>query len=418
MNLRLLVIAHITGVTSKTRKLTSVPWANDNGGGGSKGPWGESRKPPEQPGQPKPQLSGGVRPPDFESLLRKLKADLARYLPAGLLGKRGAWALGFLAVGVWLALGFYTVSDNEQGVLLRFGAFVRHVGPGTYWHLPWPIETAYTPNVKKQNQLDIGFKPASDTSQPAEDKPDEAYMFTGDGNIVDLQFSVFWRIKDANAYLFNVDRGKDEDVVKAVAESAMREVVSQESLAAVMKTHREAIQVKVQKGMQAILDSYNAGIAVEYVKMKDALTPAQVRGADSAVAKALDDQDKKRSDAEAYKNKVIPLAEGEAAAIKADAEAYKAAAIAAAHGEADRFNAIYQEYKKAPEVTRRRIYLETMTAVLGPMNKIIVDDAAHGVTLQLGPAAAKPAAAVGAKLLSAKPVAAPAKPAPGKAGSK
>lgn len=361
-----------------------MPWTNDNGGEGPKGPWGENKRPSEPPSPQKP-LPGGVRPPDFESLLKKLKADLGRYLPAGLLGRRGAWALGTLAVGVWLALGFYTVSDNEQGVLLRFGAFVRHVGPGTYWHLPWPIESVYTPNVNLPNQLDIGFKAASSAKGQAEDKPEESAMLTGDGNIVAMQFSVFWRIKDANAYYFNVDRGSDDDLVKAVAESAMREAVGQETLDAVMKSRREAIQVNVQKGMQAILDSYNAGIAVVSVKMQKAGAPPQVTAANGAVTKALDDQEKKRSDADAYKNKVIPLAQGEAAAIKAEAEAYKATAVAAAKGEADRFNAIYQEYKKAPEVTRRRLYLETMTAVLAPMNKVIVDDAARGVSLQLAP---------------------------------
>jgi len=332
-----------------------------------------------------------VRPPDFETLIRKFLADMQRYLPAGLLGRRGAWAVSILAVGVWLALGVYTVSDNEQGVLLRFGAFVRHVGPGTYWHLPWPIESVYTPNVNVSKQIDIGFKAASDSAGTPEDKPDESTMLTGDGNMVAMQFSVFWRIKNANAYYFNVDRGRDDDLVKAVAESAMREVVSQEKLDAVMTTHRELIQARVQRGMQAILDTYNAGIAVVSVKMQKATTPSQVTEANNAVTKARDDQDKKRTEAEAYKNTVIPQAKGEAASIKAEAAGYKAKAIALAHGEADRFNAVYQEYRKAPEVTRRRIYLETMTQVLAPMNKIIVDDAARGVNLQLPPPSAKPA---------------------------
>jgi membrane protease subunit HflK len=343
-----------------------------------------------------------MRPPDFESLLRKFRDDLQRYLPAGFLGKRGAWAVGTLAVLVWLALGFYTVNPQEQGLELRFGAFVQHTGPGTHYHLPWPIESAYTANLEKRNQVDIGFKPAADAAGQSEDKPEESYMLTGDDNIVALQFSAFWRIKDANAYFFNVDRGKSEDVVKAVAESAMREVVGQEKLEPIMTSHRELIQDRVQRGMQAILDSYNAGIEVTGVKMQKVETPSQVVSANNDVQAALADQDKKRDEAEVYAATVVPEANGEAARIVKEAEAYRAQAISLGDGEAKRFLSVYQEYKKAPEVTRRRIYLETMTAVLKPLNKIIVDDDAHGVSLQLPPQTA---------ILSQKPAkpAAPAK---------
>jgi len=367
-------------------------------GGGQPGPWGRSPNPAPGPKSP----GSGMRPPDFESLLRKFRDDLQRYLPAGFLGKRGAWAVGTLAVLVWLALGFYTVNPQEQGLELRFGAFVQHTGPGTHYHLPWPIESAYTANLEKRNQVDIGFKPAADAAGQSEDKPEESYMLTGDDNIVALQFSAFWRIKDANAYFFNVDRGKSEDVVKAVAESAMREVVGQEKLEPIMTSHRELIQDRVQRGMQAILDSYNAGIEVTGVKMQKVETPSQVVSANNDVQAALADQDKKRDEAEVYAATVVPEANGEAARIVKEAEAYRAQAISLGDGEAKRFLSVYQEYKKAPEVTRRRIYLETMTAVLKPLNKIIVDDDAHGVSLQLPPQTA---------ILSQKPAkpAAPAK---------
>jgi membrane protease subunit HflK len=368
-------------------------------GGGKPGPWGRSPKPAPEPKNP----GSGMRPPDFETLLRKLRDDLSRYLPAGFLGKRGAWAVGTFALAIWLALGFYTVNDNEQGVVLRFGAFVKHTGPGTYWHLPWPFETAYTPNVKKPNQLDIGFKPPAETGGQREDIQDESYMLTGDDNIAAVQFSVFWRIKDANAYLFNVDRGKSDDTVKGVAESAMREVVGQERLDAIMTSHRELIQDRVQRGMQAILDSYNAGIEIVSVKMLGVDTPSQVRSANADVQKAIADQDKKRDEAEVYAAAAVPQARGEAARIIKEAEAYRQQAIVSGEGEAKRFLAIYQEYKKAPEVTRRRIYLETMTAVLSPVNKVIVDDAARGVTVQLPQAgAAKPAKPAPAKTPAAK----------------
>ena len=367
---------------------------NENGGG-QPGPWGRSPKPAPEHKSPRT----GARPPDFETLLRKFRDDLARYLPAGFLGKRGVWAVAILALAIWLALGFYTVNPQEQGLELRFGAFVKHTGPGTHYHLPWPIESAYTANLEKRNQVDIGFKPAAETGGQSEDKPDEAYMLTGDDNIVDLQFSAFWRIKDANAYFFNVDRGKSEDVVKAVGEAAMREIVGQERLELIMTSHRELIQDRVQRGMQAILDSYNAGIEVTGVKMQKVETPAQVVSANNDVQAALADQAKKRDEAEVYAATVVPEANGEAARIVKDAEAYRQQAISLGEGEARRFQAIYQEYKKAPEVTRRRIFLETMTSVLKPLNKIIVDDDAHGVSLQLPPQTA---------VLSQKPAKAPA----------
>nr|WP_243846275.1 FtsH protease activity modulator HflK [Rhizomicrobium palustre] len=295
-----------------------------------------------------------------------------------------------LAVGLWLVSGVYTVNPQEQGVVLRFGAFIKHTGPGTHYHLPWPIETAYTPNVKKINQVDVGFKQISD--KQSEDITDESYMLTGDENIVDMQFTVNWRIKDANAWLFNVDLGaKNGDTVKAVAESAMREAVGQDRIDLIMTSHREEIQLRVQRLMQQMLDSYNAGVEIVGVKMQKAETPTQVRAAYLDVQKALADQDRKRSEAEAYRNSVIPEAKGAAAHIIQEAEGYKAQVVALATGEAQRFNAVYQEYKKAPEVTRRRIYIETMSQVMGSMNKVIVDDAAKGVMpyLQLPPMPSK-----------------------------
>ena len=373
-----------------------MPWTNDNGGGQPKGPWGQTparspKKGPDLGSAPQ----GGVRPPDFETLLSKGWAEVRRYIPPGALGRNGVTTIAVLAFALWLVSGVYTVNPQEQGVVLRFGAFITHTGPGTHYHLPWPIETAYTPNVKKINQVDIGFKPPAEANGQPEDVADESYMLTGDENIVDMQFTVNWRIKDANAYLFNVDLAigsKTGDTVKAAAESAMREVVGQDRIDLIMTSHREEIQIRVQRLMQQMLDSYNAGIEVVSVKMQKAETPVQVRAAYLDVQKALADQDRKRNEAEAYANSIIPQARGEAAHIVQEAEGYRAQAIALATGEAQRFNSVYQEYKKAPEVTRRRIYIETMSQVMGSMNKVIVDDAAKGVIpyLQLPPFGGKP----------------------------
>jgi modulator of FtsH protease HflK len=328
-------------------------------------------------------MGGGMRPGDFEELLRRLKARFARFLPEGGMGPRGWSVAGIAILVLWLLSGFYIVSPYEQGVVLRFGKFVGHTTSGVNYHLPWPIETAYTPEVTRQQQINIGYKVLSDSSSQAqtEDVPDESLMLTGDENIVDVNFTVFWQIKDANAYLFNVDLkiGKADDTVKAVAESAMREVVGQEHMDQIMTSHREQIQLKVRQLMQQALDSYRAGIVVTDVKMQKADPPLEVREAYLDVQKALADQDRKRNEAEAYANTIIPQARGEAAQIVQDAEAYRQRSIAEASGEAKRFLAVDREYKKAPGVTRQRMYYETMSQVLAPMNKIIVDDAAKGV---------------------------------------
>jgi membrane protease subunit HflK len=346
-----------------------VPWTNQSGGGQPKSPWGQG------------PVTGGVRPPDFESLLRKFWGDIRRYVPVGSLGRGGVAVIATFVFGLWVASGVYTVDPKEQGVVLRFGSFVTHTGPGMHYHIPWPIETAYTPNVKNVNEIDIGYKPAEKSGQTEpDDISDESYMLTGDENIVNMHFAVYWRIKDANAFLFNVDLGgKADDTIKAVAESAMREAVGQDRLDLIMTSDREQIQLKVKRLMQQTLDLYNAGVEVTEIAMRKAETPSEVRESYLDVQKALADQDRLRSEAEAYANRIIPQARGEAAHIVQDAEAYRQQVIATATGEAQRFDSVYQEYKKAPQVTRERIYLETMSQVLGPMNKVIVDDSAKGV---------------------------------------
>lgn len=372
-----------------------MPWKSQSGGEPT-GPWGQNPEPPRLPenrpesgpGSNSPWPSeGGVRPPDFETVLKRAWATLRRYVPPGALGKSGLTIFALLVLGLWLVSGVYTVNPQEQGVVLRFGAFLRHTGPGTYYHLPWPIESARTLNIKKDNKLDVGFKPAEANGQ-SEDIADESHMLTSDENIVAVQFSVFWRIQDANAYLFNVDLngGKTGDAIKAIAESAMREVVGQDRIDPIMTSHRQDIQRKAQILMQQMLDRYGAGIAIMRVKLQKVEPPAEVRASAQDVQKSLDDQEKKRGEAEAYKTSVVSQAKGEASHIVAEAEGYKAQAAASATGEAERFNAVYDEYKKAPEVTRRRLYIETMSQVLAPLNKVIVDDAAKGVSIQLPPA--------------------------------
>jgi modulator of FtsH protease HflK len=353
-----------------------LPWGNQSDGqkgGEPKGPWG------------KPPSGGGVRPPDFEELLKRAQDSLSRYVPLGALGRGGLTVAILAVIGLWIASGIYIVSPYEQGVVLRFGRFVAHTGPGWNYHLPWPIESAYTPEVTRQVETDIGFKPSSDSSTPnqPEDVPEESLMLTGDENVVDLHFAVFWQIKDANAYLFNVDH--PDAALKAVAESAMREVVGEERMEQIATSDRGAIQQKVLQSIQRTLDSYGAGIQVNDVKMLKAEPPIEVRAATLDVQAALSDEDKKKNDAETYANTVIPEARGDAAHIVQDADAYRQQAIAEAEGQSQRFLAVDAEYKKAPAVTKQLLWLQTMSDVLGPANKVIVDDAAKGATIQLPP---------------------------------
>lgn len=347
-----------------------MPWNNQSGDGGNgpkgpQGPWGRGP-------------DGASRPPDFEEFLRRLQDRLRRLLPSG---RVTAGTLG-VAAGVvfviWVLSGIYFVSPYEEGVVLRFGAVSRISGPGMRYHLPWPIEVAYTPNVTKKNQIAIGYQTAEgeDASQLS-DVVEESHMLTGDENIIDVNFTVQWMIKDAPAFLFNVP--KQETTIKAVAESAMREAVGENRIESIQTSQREQIQIRVRDLMQKILDSYGMGVTVTGVLMQKADPPGEVIAAYRDVQAARADQDRKRNEAEAYANTIIPQARGQAAHVVQDAEAYRQQVIAEASGQARRFLSIYNEYRKAPEVTRRRIYLESMSAILAPMNKVIVDSSAKGV---------------------------------------
>jgi membrane protease subunit HflK len=343
-----------------------MPWNNQNGGGrpggGGRGPWGTGP-------------SGGGTPPDFEEILKRSQERLRRALPKGF-GGSGTLIVGLIVVAVWLMSGIYVVDPDEQGVVTRFGAFVGRTTPGINYHLPWPIEAVETPAVTRENQLNIGYRLGN--SEGARDVPEESLMLTGDENIVDINFTVFWVIKDAAAFLFNVqnpDRQLD-GTIKAVAESAMREVVGKNQIEPILTANREPIQEEMRGLMQRILDSYGAGVTVTRVQMQKADPPAQVIEAYRDVQAARTDQDRMRNEAEAYANKVVPEARGAAARVIQQAEGYKQQVTAEAQGEAARFVSVYDQYKKAPDVTRRRIYLDTMGGVFANMNKVIVDNKA------------------------------------------
>lgn len=257
--------------------------------------------------------------------------------------------------------------------MLRFGQYVDKLGPGLHIRLPYPIETVLRPNVEAENQLSVGFiRESGDADAPSIDISAESIMLTGDENVVDLDFDVFWKVADAEKYLFEV---KDvENTIKAVAESAMREVVGNNKIETVQTEGRVVVQQEVQKLMQRTLDAYNAGVTVTRVILLKVDPPTQVIDAFRDVQAARADQEKRRNEAQKYQNTIVPQARGEAAKIVQDAEAFKQKAITEAQGEAQRFNSILDQYRNAKQVTRERMYLETMQRVLGSTNKIVIEN--------------------------------------------
>jgi membrane protease subunit HflK len=276
------------------------------------------------------------------------------------------------AIAVWALSGFYRVDADEQGVVLRFGKYTNMTQPGLNYHLPFPIESVMTPKVSRVNRIDVGFRSSNEGSRGTiGDIKEESAMLTGDENIVDINYSVFWVIKDASKYLFNIQ--DPIGTIKVIAETAMREVIARKKIQTILTQGRAEIEIEVQKIMQQILDSYNSGVDITQVQAQKSDPPAQVIDSFRDVQAAKADKERAQNEAEAYANDVIPRARGEAAKIVQEAEGYKKEVVAQAEGEASRFIAIYNEYAKAKTVTQERMYLETMEKVLSGVNKIIID---------------------------------------------
>ena len=361
------------------------PWGGGRGGGGSGGggggPWGGGRgggRDDNGSGSGPPPRGPGPRPPDFEEMLRRSQDRFRRLLPGGYnMGTLIALAVAVIAV-LWLASGFYRVQPDEAGVVLRFGAYDRMTQPGLNYHLPIPIEKALTPSVTSVNLTQVGIRSA-DAGLPqgiGRQLPEEALMLTGDENIVDINFTVFWVIKDAKAYLFNI-RSPDA-TVKSAAESAMREIVGQTPIALALAEGRGKIEADAQKLLQRILDSYGAGIDITQVQLAKVDPPAPVIEAFRDVQRALADRARLKNEAESYRNDILPKARGAAAQVTQDAEAYRAEIIARAQGDADRFAAVLKAYQAAPDVTAQRLYIETIEDILKNANKVVLDKALLG----------------------------------------
>src|SRR5450755_4042020 len=348
-----------------------MPWSNQGGGGG--GPWGSGSGGGKSPWGSGPQ-SGGPTPPDLEEMLRRGQDKLRSVLPGGNLGGKGFAIIGLAALVLWGFSGVFQVGPDELGVVLRFGQDVREVQPGLNYHLPYPIETVLTPKALRVNKIDIGMRQVEDGRRSASrEVPEESLMLTGDENIVDVNFSVLWKVKPTGVgeYLFNIQN--PEGTVKAVAESAMREVVGRSEIQPILTGARQNVENAVQELMQRTLDHYGAGILVQQVQLQKVDPPAQVIDAFRDVQAARADLERAQNEAQTYANRVVPEAKGNVARITQSAEAYKSQTVAEATGQTSRFVKIYEQYKKAPDVTRERMYLETMERVLGGSNKIIID---------------------------------------------
>ncbi len=343
------------------------PWGSPPPGGGSGGNGGFRR---------------GPTPPNLDEILKKIQNTINKLLPGSSGGAKPIIVGSIILALLWVGSGLYRVLPDEQGVVLRFGKFVKTTQPGLNYHLPFPIESVLTPKVTKVNRMDIGFRSERESGFSSgggvADVPEESLMLTGDENIVNIDFSVFWVIKDAGNFLFKIQ--DPQGTVKAAAETAMREVIARSDIQPILTEGRSKIEIDTQEIIQNILDEYTSGIQVTQVQTQKADPPDQVIDAFRDVQAARADMERSKNEAEAYANDVIPRARGEAAKILQAAEAYKKEVVAKAEGEASRFTSIFLEYKNAKQVTQERMYLETMEKVLADIDKVIIEkNAGSGV---------------------------------------
>ena len=318
-------------------------------------------------------------PPDLDELWKKFNQRLN-----SLFGNKGAgdnpspdtghyagggnllfMILGLLVL-VWIASGFYIVDTGQRGVVLRFGKYLETTEPGPRWHLPWPLEAREIVNVDQVRTVEVGYRNAVKNKALK-----ESLMLTDDENIIDLQFAVQYILKDPKEFLF-VNRDP-EDAVLQVAETAMREIVGKNKMDFVLYEGRAEIAVRAKKEMQDILDRYKTGISISQVTLQNIQPPEEVQSAFDDAVKAGQDRERLKNEAQAYANNVIPSAQGVAARLTQEAEGYRQAVTANAQGEASRFSQIFAEYSKAPQVTRQRMYLDTMQTVMNNTSKILVD---------------------------------------------
>jgi membrane protease subunit HflK len=407
------------------------PWGTPGGGsnGGDRPPGSRPDPRSENPwgGGPNNERPGGRRPggpfgggpfPDVDRLIAQVQAAIRRFLgggggsfgggPGGLFGSaRGIALLALAVVALWLASGIYRVQPDEQGVVLRFGAVNRSALPGLNYHIPWPFERVLRPAVTRINRTEIGYRSGTaGTIEAGRDRTGrdvlaESLMLTGDENIIDIDVAVFWRISDAQAYLFNTRR--PDDIVRAVAESSLREVIGRTPIQPALTEARAQIETDMLHQCQEILERYGAGVEITQVQLQKVDPPAAVIESFRDVQRANTDAERMRNEAESFRNDIVPRARGDAARIVAEAQGARQTSIAQATGQAQRFESVLAAYQVAKDVTLRRMYLDTMQDILSHSQPLVIDDKLKGLVpfLPLNvpqpaprpPAAAPPAAA-------------------------
>jgi membrane protease subunit HflK len=323
-------------------------------GGGNKDPWGGNQ--------------GNQGPPDLDEIVRKLQERVRGLLGGvkraggGSGGGGGGGDLSTKTIGIivavvligWLFTGIYIVDPAERGVVLRFGSYTKMTEPGPHWRIPWPIETVEIVNVDEISSF-----------------THNAAMLTQDENIVDVELTVQSRIQDAANYLFQ-DQTPDK-TLRDATETVVRKTIGGSKLDFILTEGRSAVAAMIQERVQSLMDEYKTGLLVTSVNMQPAKPPEQVKEAFDDAIKAREDKERLENKAEAYANEILPQARGESARAIADAKAYRDRVIASAEGEASRFTAVLTEFAKAPEVTRERLYIDTMEEVLGQSNKVLID---------------------------------------------
>ncbi|MBM4208291.1 MAG: FtsH protease activity modulator HflK [Gammaproteobacteria bacterium] len=331
------------------------------------------------------------RPPDLDEAIRTLKEKLENLFSGGQKNEDGGQGgnnspgffsfgnslknIGYIAIGlfvVWLLSGFYIVNEGTQGVVTRFGEYVNTTESGLNWHIPAPIESVERVNVQQQRYIEIGYRSGGGgQAQGAVSVPKEALMLTKDENYVDVQLAVQYQVKDAKAFLFNL--ADTEATLRQVTESALRGVIGGSVMDFVLTEGRSEVVAQAKNEIQNVMDGYNSGIQIVSVNLQDAQPPEQVQNAFEDAIKAREDQQRFINEAEAYANDVVPKARGAAARKLKEAQGYKEQVIAQAQGDTSRFTQLLAEYKKAPDVTRKRLYLEAMESVLSETNAVMVD---------------------------------------------
>ena len=378
-------------------------WENKGG----KGPWGSAKG----GGSKRPAGGDGRRrqqEPDLDDMIRNAQDKIRRHMggggggfsggPGGGINKRFI-SLGLIAVvALWLASGFYIVDQAERGVVLRFGEYVQTTNPGLNYRLPWPIESVQTPEVEREKRVEVGFRNVTEGVQQAISRrlaaqrreslsrsqlESEALMLTGDENIVDLNFTVRWKIADAQKYLFNV--ASPEVTIKDVAESAMREIIGKRPIDDALTANKAEIELAAQDLIQEVIDGYGAGVQVNAVELQQVNPPEPVIDSFKDVQAARADAEKVQNEAMGYANDIIPRARGQAAQITQQAQAYRESRVLDAKGQSERFTQQLKQYQQAKDVTRQRMYIEAMEQVLGEANVVVMGSNTSGNVLPFLP---------------------------------